>query len=340
MISWIGISKSKFHDWKHRYGKANEYNGKVPRDNWTTRQEKEAIIDFFKNNPGNGYRRLCFMMIDQDVAYVSPATVYNILNRAGLMGKSNARPSSKGKGFVQPSGPHRHWHVDISYINVCGTFFYLCSILDGYSRFVVNWELRESMKEEDIEIIIEEARHKCGYVKPRIISDNGPQFLARDFKEYIRLCGMDHVRTSPYYPQSNGKIERWHKELKKDCIRAQHLESLDEAKAAISEFVHHYNEVRLHSAIGYVTPRCKLEGHESEVFKTRDRKLEEARHRRKVIRANLRSCGQNEPSPEVLPASEIGYNKKDSREDKAMLGSNLSALESQGSQLKFYHASG
>ncbi len=100
--------------------------------------------------------------------------------------------------------------MDISYVNLAGTFYYLCSVLDGYSRYLVHWELRESMKEAEVEIILERARERFPQARPRIISDNGPQFIARDFKEFIRICGMTHVRTSPFYPQSNGKIERGH----------------------------------------------------------------------------------------------------------------------------------
>jgi transposase InsO family protein len=86
-------------------------------------------------------------------------------------------------------------------------------------RFLVHWDLRESMRETDVEVILQRAKEKYLEAKPRIISDNGPQFIARDFKEFIRISGMTHVRTSPYYPQSNGKIERWHKSLKGECIR-------------------------------------------------------------------------------------------------------------------------
>ena len=102
--------------------------------------------------------------------------------------------------------PHEHWHIDVSYRNVCGTFFFLCSILDGYSRFVIHWEIRETMKEAEVETIIQRAREQYPGEQPRIISDNGPQFIARDLKEFIRICGMTHVRTSPFYPQNNGKI--------------------------------------------------------------------------------------------------------------------------------------
>src|SRR5262249_54638952 len=130
-------------------------------------------------------------------------------------------------------------------------------------------------------------------VTPRIISDNGPQFIAKDFKEFIRLCGMTHVRTSPYYPQSNGKIERWHRTIKGDCIRPGTPLSLEDARRLVARYVEHYNNVRLHSAIGYVTPIDKLEGREDLIFAERDRKLEQARERRKEKRHAARQAAQD-----------------------------------------------
>ena len=183
----------------------------VPRDCWLEDWEKQAILDFHAEYPLEGYRRLTFMMLDADVVAVSPSSVYRVLKDAGLMQRHNSKPSLKGKGFEQPLRPHEHWHVDVSYLNIAGTFFYLCSLLDGCSRFIVHWEIRETMTEADVETILQRARERYPDARPRIISDNGPQFIAKDFKEFIRLCGMTHVRTSPYYPQSNGKIERWHR---------------------------------------------------------------------------------------------------------------------------------
>lgn len=228
----------------------------------------------------DGYRRLTFMMLDDEVAAAAPATVYRVLKAAGIIAMRTSVPSRKGTGFEQPLSVHEHWHVDISYINVCGTFYYLCSILDGCSRFIVHWELREQMTEADVEIILQRAREVFPEARPRVITDNGPQFIARDFKEFIRISGMTHVRTSPYYPQSNGKIERWHKTLKADAIRPKTPLSLDDARRIVSGFVEQYNERRLHSAIGYVTPRTKLEGREEEIFRSRDSKLETARAER------------------------------------------------------------
>jgi len=207
-----------------------------------------------------------------------------VLSQAGLLRKWNGKPSKKGGGFEQPPGPHQHWHMDVSYLNLAGTFYYLCSVLDGYSRSIVHWDLRESMREADIEIILQAAREKYPEAKPRIISDNGPQFIARDFKEFIRLAGMTHVRTSPYYPQSNGKIERWHKSLKAECIRPGTPLTPDDARRLIQTYVAHYNTVRLHSAIGFVTPADMLAGRQAEIHATRDRKLEQARLQRQVRR--------------------------------------------------------
>jgi putative transposase len=179
--------------------------------------------------------------------------------------------------------------VVVSSLNIAGTFFYLCSLLDGYSRFLVHGEIRESMTEADVETIIERARERYPAVRPRIISDNGPQFIARDFKEFIRLCGMTHVRTSPYYPQSNGKIERWHRSLKAECIRPGTPLSLEDARRLVEGYVRHYNEVRLHGAIGYVTPAAKLAGREPMILAERARKLEAARQRRRTVRKTARS---------------------------------------------------
>jgi putative transposase len=283
-IEWLSIQASKFYDWRERYGQTNEHNGWVPRDFWLEQWEKEAIVDFHLKNPLEGYRRLRFMMLDQDVVAVSPSSVWRVLGQAGLLSKWKGKPSKKGTGFEQPLQAHGHWHIDISYINISGTFYYLCSVLDGYSRFIVHWDLRESMRETDIEIILERAKEQYPEAKPRIISDNGPQFLAKDFKEFIRISGMTHVRTSPYYPQSNGKLERWHKSLKSECIRPGTPLSPEDARRLIQHYVDHYNQVRLHSAIGFVTPADMLAGRQAEIHAARDRKLEAARAHRQLRR--------------------------------------------------------
>ena len=208
---WLGIARGKFYEWKKRYGEANEHNGKVPRDHWIEHWERQAILDFHDKNTLEGYRRLAFIMLDQDVVAVSPSTVYRALKAAGRLDRWNRTPSKKGTGFHQPSGPHHHWHIDISYLNTAGTFYYLSSILDGYSRYTIHWEIRETMKEEDVETILQRAHEKLPKARPRIISDNGPQFIARDFKVYIRQAGMTygpHRTTRGRTAKSSGGTRR------------------------------------------------------------------------------------------------------------------------------------
>jgi putative transposase len=285
-VGWLAVGRGKFFDWKQRYGKANEHNGTVPRDHWLLAEERTAIVAYHDQHPLEGYRRLAFMMTDEDVAAASPSAIYRVLSAAGRLDRWNRKPSLKGNGFTQPTFPHEHWHVDIAYLNLAGTFYYLCSLLDGFSRAIVHWEIREAMRESDVETIVQRAREKHPGTSPRIISDNGPQFIAKDFKEFVRVAGMTHVRTSPYYPQSNGKIERFHRTLKADAIRPKAPASLLQAQKVVADFVVHYNEQRLHSAIGYVTPADMLANRQAAIWKSRDQKLEAARERRRKRRTD------------------------------------------------------
>lgn len=295
-VRWVlvrlGLVPAQFYRWTARYGRANAHNGQLPRDHWLTPAERAAIVAYYDAHAPEGYRRVTFMMLDENIVAVSPATVYRVLKEQGRLDRWNRTPSKKGTGFQQPTAPHEHWHIDISYLNIAGTFYYLCTILDGCSRFIVHWDIRERMTEADVETIVQRAREAYPDAHPRIISDNGPQFIARDFKEFVRLAGMTHVRTSPYYPQSNGKMERWYQTLKVTTIRPQPPGSLDEARQLVTRFVAYYNQRRLHSAIGYVAPADMLAGRAAAIWAERDRKLETARAHR---RAHWQS-----PSPEQL----------------------------------------
>ena len=287
LLSWLGLSPRKFHRWEKRYGKANEHNGLIPRDHWLEPWEQAAILDFARQYPLEGYRRLTFMMLDREVVAVSPSSTYRVLRQAGLIGARHLPPSRKGLGFVQPLQPHEHWHVDFSYVNLGGTFYYLCSVLDGASRAILAWDLRPQMKESDAEIVIQRAREAFPGTKPRIITDNGPQFIAKDFKEFIRLWQTTHVFCSPHYPQSNGKLERYHRTLKEQAIRPKTPLTLDDAKRVIGDFIEHYNSVRLHAGIGYIAPWDRLAGRHTAIFAARDKKLEVARETRRIKRQQL-----------------------------------------------------
>ncbi len=227
------------------------------------------------------YRRLTFKMLDAIIVAVSPASVCRVLSRAGLLRKWNGKPSKKGTGFEQPAQRHQHWHIDVSYLNVCATFYYLCSILDGYSRFLLHWDLRERMTEADIEIILERPKSGTPGLNRGSFPTTDHSLSPRTSRSLFAFRGMTHVRTSPYYPQSNGKIERWHKSLKGECVRPGAPLSLEDARRFVKGYVDHYNDIRLNSAIGYITPKDMLAGHQQEIQADRDRKLEAAREQRK-----------------------------------------------------------
>jgi transposase InsO family protein len=292
LLKGIGIGRDRYADWQRRAGQANGHTAHVPSEHWLETWEQQAIREFFLAHPQEGYRRLTWMMVDRGLVAASPSSVYRVLKKSGLLGRGPASSSKKGQGFEQPLKPHEHWHSDVSYLNVGGTFYYFIGVIDGASRYLVHWEIREAMTTRDIQIVLQRAHEKYPQARPRIISDNGPQYLAHEFKEFIRQHGMTHVRTSPYYPQSNGKIERFHGSLKRECIRPKTPVSLEDARAVVGRYVEDYNGHRLHGAIGYVTPRDRLEGRSEAIWAERKRKLRDARQRRQTQTglAPERSC--------------------------------------------------
>jgi putative transposase len=157
--------------------------------------------------------------------------------------------------------------VDFSYVNLGGTFYYLCSVLDGASRAILAWDIRPQMREADAEIVIQGAREAYPVARPRLISDNGPQFVAKDFKEFIRLWQSSHILCSPYYPQSNGKLERYHRTLKEQAIRGLYR-PLQPRPASFGHW--------------YIAPMNRLAGRHLAIFSARDKKLETAREARRM----------------------------------------------------------
>jgi transposase InsO family protein len=142
LLKWADLNSSKYYAWQERQGQENRHNGRIPKTHWLLEAEKEAIRQYYRAHPGEGYRRLSYMMLDEGIAAVSPGSVYRVLTTAGLLKRWSSAPSGKGKGFKQPVKAHQHWHIDIAYLNIAGTFYYLCTILDGYSRYVIHREIR------------------------------------------------------------------------------------------------------------------------------------------------------------------------------------------------------
>lgn len=284
IIGMLGINRSKYYSWQHRTGIANNHNGEQPKQHWLTPDERQSIIDYARQYIGShqyylqdGYRRIAYMGIDENAFACSPISVYRVLSKAGLLSKwKNKKKSIKGTGYKQPLCPYQEWHTDIKYINYKGTFLFFISIMDGYSRYIVHHELRATMTEYDVEIVLQRALEKYPGKKPKLITDNGSQYISKDFQIYLKEVGLQHVRTSPSYPQSNGKIERFHRSLEQECVRTTSMINIDDARKQIADYVDHYNNHRLHSALFYLRPVDFLSGDIDSLLKARQDKLDKA----------------------------------------------------------------
>ncbi len=284
LLSYAKLSAGKFYNWQQRYGIPNQHNQQVPKAHWLLDWEKIQIRAYYRRHEyeEEGYRRLCYRMIDEDVVYASPSSVYRVLKEANFLNKfkSCKENNQQGRGYVQPTRPHQEWHIDISYVNVLGTFLFLIAIIDGYSRYIVAYDLRVSMREADVEIVLQRAHEKFPSEHPRVISDHGGQFIAKEFNDYIRYVGLTHTLISVGYPQSNGKLERFFGTAKRECIRRNSFLSIKDARKIIDQFIEYYNNKRLHSAIDYVAPLDILLGRKEEILKRSDEKLRKAREDR------------------------------------------------------------
>lgn len=289
MIKKIGISRSKYYEWRRRMGIENSHNNKIPHNNWLTPEEKESILLYVRENSSrnavfirDGYRRITYQMMDKGIVAASPTTVFNLLKSYDLLNKWNTKKTNKkGSGYIQPTAPHQEWHIDIKYVISRGFYMFLQCVLDGYSRYIVHWELRIHMTEYDAEITIERAREKFPGVNPKIITDNGPQYTAKDFEQYLNEVGLRHVRISVGYPQSNGKIERFHRSIEEECLRIQSMVDLKDIRERIGKYIEDYNTNRLHSSLNYLTPEDYLLGRQKFKLQERERKMKDALLKRK-----------------------------------------------------------
>lgn len=280
LLRLLALPKSRYYDWIRRQGRPNQHNGLMPKTHWLLEEEQQAIVNYCRDKIDMGYRRLTYQMLDENIAAVSPSSTYRVLKSAGLLNRWNTKESAKGQGFKQPLQVHDHWHVDISYLTILGNTFFLISVLDGASRYIVHHEVRTHMSEYDVQVTIERAKEKFADARPRIISDNGGQFISKEFKKYIHHSDYTHVRTSVSYPQSNGKLERFHRTIKQEEVRRKSYVSLEDARRSISEYVSCYNTERLHSAIYYLTPEDVLRDRIKKRLRERQFKLDRAREMR------------------------------------------------------------
>jgi putative transposase len=283
-ITLVGINRSKYYHWNCRRGIANRHNGEIPCNNRLTPQEKADLISYAKTKYSEntqylriGYRRLAHEMLDKGIVVASSSTVYNVLKPTGLLNRWNTtKTSRRGTGYIQPEYPHQEWHTDIKYVLHEGNYVYFISVLDGYSRYSLHHELRLTMTELDAELIVQKALDKYPNAKPKVISDNGSQYKSREFRKFIREAELAHTKTSPAYPQSNGKIERFHRSYNEECIETKSMLSLNDLRNQTEQWVNYYNTQRAHSSLYYLTPEDFLTGRADEKLKIREDKVKQA----------------------------------------------------------------
>jgi transposase InsO family protein len=245
------------------------------------------VIAYALAHPRDGYRRLAWQMIDDDVAFLSPSSVYRVLNEADLLYRWK-RSARVGEPPPKPTRPNERWHTDIVYLRVEDSWFFLVTVIDAYSRYVVHWDLLPSMTAADVRLVIQEALERSGMatalVKPQIVSDNGSQFTSKNFKQLVRQFELKHIRIRTDHPESNGVIERYHRTTREE-IGEEELRNLSHAREIIAKWVRHYNERRLHAGIGYMEPAVYYSGDSEERKSCRATKLRAAREARRRINA-------------------------------------------------------
>lgn len=282
ILHHLGLSKARYREWTRRVasGALADRLPIAPSRDGILAEEKSAVLTYALAHPKDGYRRLTWQMIDADVAYLSESSVYRILHDADLLYRWT-RHTSAGTAPAKPTRPHERWHTDLMYLRIADSWYFLVTVLDAYSRYVVHWELLTTMTAADVRLVIQEALERTG-AHPTVVTDNGAQFTALEFKDLVRRFALEHIRIRTYHPESNGLVERFHRSTR-DALEAATLANLGQARAIITQWVEHYNTERLHAGLGYLTPAEFYCGNPTARIEERRAKLATARRERQRI---------------------------------------------------------
>ena len=279
----LGLSASTYYRWQQRYREQGEA-GLVDRRpqpgtvwNRMKPEEENAILGAALREPDRSPREVACWLSDHAGFAVSESSVYRVLKRHGLIREVKVLGFPAGKEYrIQTTRPNEQWQSDASYFFVVGWgWYYLISVLDDYSRMILAWELKTDMTAESISDVVEQAVEWTGMKnvpledRSRLVSDNGPGYLAYAFEDYLRMLAIRHIRCSPHHPQTNGKLERFHETLKARVNLLVYL-SPEELRRAIAEFIEFYNHRRYHEGIGNVAPADVYYGRRDGILKRRE----------------------------------------------------------------------
>jgi len=280
----LGIARSTFYEWYKRYqeegyaGLANRSS--QPRQTWNRIPDevREEVVDKALEFPEKSPRELAWHIVDQEEYYISETSVYRILKANDLVTSPVYQLVSAAEEFESKTTfVNEMWQTDFTQFKVINWGrYYLCTILDDYSRFVLAWRVNKSMRAEDIKATLDIAREWTGLTepirvkhRPRLLSDNGSAFISHELAEYLDKHNIQHIRGSVRHPQTQGKIERLHRSLKND-VRLENYYFPWELKQAIDAFVHYYNYERYHESLDNLTPADVYFGRAEEVKSRRE----------------------------------------------------------------------
>ena len=291
ILRLLGLKAGRYYAWLKRQwdDRLEDRSPTAHNPDELLADEVEAIKTYALAHPEEGCQRLAWMMVDEDVAYVSGSSVYRVLNAADLLYRWK-RPDHETQNWLsRPVEPHERWHTDLMYLWVSGHWYFFVGVLDSYSRYIVHWELLMSMRAEETKDVIRRAKQRYPDASPQVVTDNGTQFVCREFRKLLKELSMEHIRIRRRHPESNGRIERFHRSLR-EGISEKDMGNYYQAVDTITDWVNYYNHERLHSALNYLSPYEYFAGDPDARMAERRAKLHDARRYRR--RENLRRSGR------------------------------------------------
>jgi len=280
----LGINRSTFYKWYRSYLE-DGFEGLKPKAsnrkvywNKIPDQERNRVVEVALERPELSPRELAFHITDNLGWFISESSVFRILKERGLITSPAWIVMAAADEFKhKPWHIHQQWQTDFTYFRVIGWgWYYLATVMDDYSRYIITWELCKNMESEDAKRVVGEAIAKTGlsdHERPRLLTDNGSCYISSEFKKFIEEEDLGHVQGAPYHPQTQGKIERYHRTMK-NVVKLENYFFPDELRSALESFVQYYNHERYHESLENMTP--------ADVYHGRDREIRSRRHHTKM----------------------------------------------------------
>jgi len=290
-LSELVIPRSTYYRW--RQWQPDSGNRKRPW-NRIIPEEEDKVLAVARESPDLSSRQLAAWITDNAGFAVSESTVYRILRREGLVKRQETQLTAAKEYHTKTTRPHQMWATDASYFRVVSWgYYYLVTVMDDYSRFILDWKLQKDMSASSLIEVVQEAVDATGMTdvpvedRTKLLSDNGSGYVSRVFRDYLRLVGIGHILAAPFHPQTNGKVERYQQSLKREVNQLPY-ELPSQLERAIAGFVDYYNHRRYHKALGNVTPADVLYGRREEILERRKEVQIQTINRRRDYNRGLR----------------------------------------------------